>query len=159
MFADRAELPFRVISNSIATGQVVQSRQRHRAPSPAGFTVVELLVVIAIIGVLISLLLPAVQAAREPRRSQCRNNLKPIGLAMLSYELRLGSPTAQVVLPYGVQWGDYRGTGFFVYILPFLEQQATYSGLEKIMGNPPRGTLLSACPPRRASTAPARREH
>jgi prepilin-type N-terminal cleavage/methylation domain-containing protein/prepilin-type processing-associated H-X9-DG protein len=95
----------------------------------SGFTLVELLVVIAIIGILIALLLPAVQAAREAaRRSQCTNQLKQIGLALHNYvdsnkvlpaySYPVGSP--------GAQLGNWEGPSVFVKILPFIEQNAVY---------------------------------
>ena len=78
-----------------------------------GFTLVELLVVIAIIGILVALLLPAVQAAREAaRRMQCGNNLKQLGLAMHNYESAHGK------LPFG--WNTH-GTLWSAMILPFIE--------------------------------------
>ena len=90
----------------------------------AAFTLVELLVVIAIIGILIALLLPAVQAAREAaRRIQCGNHLKQIGLALLNYE------TAHRTLPPGAFWSCPDGTrkgSMLVHILPFMEQQSLF---------------------------------
>lgn len=91
--------------------------------TPRAFTLVELLVVIAIIGILVALLLPAVQAAREAaRRSQCVNNLKQIGIAIQNYEL------SKKHLPPGAIWDHFlRGKGStLVHILPYIEQQAIY---------------------------------
>ncbi len=94
-----------------------------------GFTLVELLVVIAIIGILIALLLPAVQAAREAaRRSQCSNNLKQIGLGLQNYHDTFKSfPPAWVLSrgPGAPANGDgYPQWGWGAMILPFVEQQA-----------------------------------
>ncbi|MCA9100861.1 MAG: DUF1559 domain-containing protein [Pirellulales bacterium] len=97
-----------------------------------GFTLVELLVVIAIIGILIALLLPAVQAAREAaRRSQCQNNLKQLGLGMLLHVDAHGKFSSG---GWGWNWtGDPdRGTGqsqpggWNYPLLPFIEQQAVH---------------------------------
>ena len=93
--------------------------------SRRGFTIIELLVVIAIIGVLVALLLPAVQAAREAaRRLQCANNLKQLGLAVQNYEHNFGGlPPASFVkvLPSGSVWVSYLGP--HARILPFIEQK------------------------------------
>ena len=90
-----------------------------------GFTLVELLVVIAIIGILIALLLPAVQAAREAaRRSQCTNNLKQISLGMHNYHDTFKKLPASLY-PNG-QGSYWQGYSAFTMILPFIEQDTVY---------------------------------
>jgi prepilin-type N-terminal cleavage/methylation domain-containing protein/prepilin-type processing-associated H-X9-DG protein len=111
-----------------------------------GFTLVELLVVIAIIGILVALLLPAIQAAREAaRRSQCVNKMKQLGLATLNYE------SARKLLPYGntpnltvaLKTGGCAGAAgaavasnglkhhaLFSFILPYMEEQAIYDQID-----------------------------
>jgi prepilin-type N-terminal cleavage/methylation domain-containing protein len=90
--------------------------------SNRGFTLVELLVVIAIIGILVALLLPAIQAAREAaRRSQCMNNLKQIGVALHNYV------SAHKTLPVGASLQE--GSTWSAYILPYMEESSAASAL------------------------------
>ena len=155
-----------------------QKARRSETPSNShAFTLVELLVVIAIIGVLIALLLPAVQAARESaRRSQCANNLKQIGLAFHNFQDNNGH------LPTGARDGDTRiqgpadfccrantrrGWTWCYHILPFIEQSnvydlasdeddpdppatGAYNSKESIVGQQPIITFY--CPTRRDPT-------
>ena len=95
--------------------------------SRGAFTLVELLIVIAIIGVLIALLLPAVQSAREAaRRSQCANNLKQVGLALHSCaSANEGFPAGGLVSPTGRY-----GHSWWVEILPHIEQENLYDQID-----------------------------
>ena len=94
------------------------------------FTLVELLVVIAVIGILIALLLPAVQQAREAaRRSQCRNNMKQLGLALHNYhDTHLAFPPGWIGVAGGVQDPEGEsGVGWGALILPYMDQSALFS--------------------------------
>ena len=115
------------------SGRSLRFRDSTRLRKP-GFTLVELLVVIAIIGILIALLLPAVQAAREAaRRSQCTNNLKQMGIALHNYHDSLKS-----FPPGGIWWTNATGDAnwplnrgsMLAHILPFVEQQALYDAFD-----------------------------
>ena len=118
-------------ANLLATALVWRNTGAEQVrPLKRGFTLVELLVVIAIIGMLIALLLPAVQAAREAaRRMQCSNHLKQMGLAVHNFH-----DTHNGLVPSGIgglNAGDTRRPGFFVLLWPYIEQQALYSVVER----------------------------
>jgi prepilin-type N-terminal cleavage/methylation domain-containing protein/prepilin-type processing-associated H-X9-DG protein len=137
--------------------------RRYRSRSVRGFTLVELLVVIAIIGILVALLLPAIQAAREAaRRSQCLNNVKQLGLA--AHNLLT---TKKETLPGGMfqennksknpppAGAGYEGETFFVYLMPYMENQVIYDrwsfterGKNSATETSPAATLISSllCP-------------
>src|SRR5579859_1475499 len=113
-----------------------QKRKWRRA-----FTLIEVLVVIAIIAVLVDLLLPAVQQAREAaRRSQCKNNLKQYGLALHNYH------EAYKMFPPGgdaQSWGNSNWLNWQAKILPFIDQGPLYNQINFSMWNAPSKQVLA----------------
>jgi prepilin-type N-terminal cleavage/methylation domain-containing protein len=92
-----------------------------------GFTLVELLVVIAIIGILVALLLPAIQSAREAaRRSACTNNIKQLGLALQSYHDTYG----KLPVNYNEDTGSTGRGSALTRLLPYIEEQAVYDSID-----------------------------
>lgn len=125
---------------TVVLGPIRNHRRGSVCTRARGFTLVELLVVIAIIGILVAMLLPAVQSAREAaRRAQCVNQMRQIGIAILNYETaRAEFPPGSVT--YGRWWRrnqdrvpfqctnqtDCNGENWAIESLPYLEQQALY---------------------------------
>ncbi len=114
-----------------------------------GFTLIELLVVIAIIAILIALLLPAVQQAREAaRRTQCKNNLKQLGLAFHNYhDVYLAFPNGSHPTPTYLGGGYHMG--WAVKLFPYIEQANRYAAMQALSPNP-----ISELGPWRLATAP-----
>jgi prepilin-type N-terminal cleavage/methylation domain-containing protein len=157
-------------------------RYRFAKADSTGFTLVELLVVIAIIGILVTLLLPAVQAARTAaRRIQCMNNIKQIALAIHNYHSAHDQMPANAN-NYGYTGGGYsqppsgamnehtNGFSWLVKILPFMEEQAIYDQLNfdlpavSSVGNPSNRELIKTplsnliCPEDPVSGDPVRND-
>jgi len=129
---------------------------KREIPPTLGFTLVELLVVIAIIGLLVALLLPAIQMARESaRRSQCMNNLRQVGVAVQTYH------DSKQQFPSGRDRDDEYGTSWAFRLLPFMEEEPIFKS--RVAGQPADAPVNEMamrtpvptfyCPSRRAPAA------
>lgn len=113
--------------------QIVRRQATHQRNPRPGFTLIELLVVIAIIAILVALLLPAVQQAREAaRRSQCKNNLAQIALALLNYEMANTALPPGTVNPTGPIQSTEEGyhVSWLVATLPYLDQHPLFRRID-----------------------------
>jgi prepilin-type N-terminal cleavage/methylation domain-containing protein len=122
----------------------------HRRRTPQGFTMVELLTTIAVLSMLLAILLPAVQSARETaRRSQCSGNLRQIGLAALAFH------DAKKSLPAGLTQeriaGEVQGHSMFYFLLPFLEEEGV---AERMDARVPRNNLTTVAGTKAAAVVP-----
>jgi prepilin-type N-terminal cleavage/methylation domain-containing protein len=122
------------------TARIIQARSSRHArheecgSSRRGFTLVELLVVIAIIGILVALLLPAIQAAREAaRRTKCINNLKNIGLACLNYESAKKHYPPSSTIARSDDQITANGLSWCVLILPYVEEASIASTIKTFL--------------------------
>jgi prepilin-type N-terminal cleavage/methylation domain-containing protein len=124
--------------NQVPRNQVPRNQQANECPGRGSvrrraFTLIELLVVVAVIAILVALLLPAVQHVREAaRRTQCRNNLRQIGLALQNYHA-----TVRSFPPGGFDWRSpwplgqpERNIAWSALVLPWLEQQSLYLSMD-----------------------------
>ncbi len=122
-------------------------------PRRHAFTLVELLVVIAIIGILVALLLPAIQAARESaRRTSCINNLKQIGIAVQNYHDSRGN------FPPGRERFDQFGVSWAFVVLPYMEQQSIVDAHDPNLRVDDNGNALAMRTPVEGYYCPSRRE-
>jgi prepilin-type N-terminal cleavage/methylation domain-containing protein len=163
--SDACRIGFSYVAGTlrVPTAARAKGSRRLRVPVTArgacllhGFTLVELLVVIAIIGILVALLLPAIQAARESaRRSRCENNLKQMGLALQ------GHHDATQRFPMGRNGRDQYSVSWAYYLLPYLEEDAVSRAFvdgervdDEVNAQAMRTPIeVYACPSRRTAAA------